>query len=196
MLSRDSILDAGLQILDEGGPEALTMRSLARQLGVTATAIYYHYSGREDLLGSVVDQVCSRIVDPIPAEGPWDDRLRALMNALVDEASAHPAVVAWTITNYARQRPVLRIHELILAILHEAGFDADTAMQVKGVLLRFCVGHLTLRTAAAGPNWRQLPKREFPEHWAAGPAIDRFDSEATFRAGVDALLAGFAPANG
>src|SRR5262249_24989985 len=53
--------------------------------------------------------------------------------------------------------PVLRIHELILAVLDGAGFDPDTAMQVKGALLRYCVGHLTLRTAAGGPDWRQLP---------------------------------------
>jgi AcrR family transcriptional regulator len=193
VLSRESILDAGLEILDEGGPQALSMRSLARRLGVTATAIYYHYAGRDEILESVVDHVCSRIIEPVPADGPWDDRLRTLMMAMVDQASVHPEVVAWTITNFARRRPVLRIHELILAIVHDAGFPPETAMEIKGALLRFCVGHLTLRGAAPGPNWRQLPKREFPEHWAAGEAIDSFDTEANFRAGIDVLLAGFAP---
>jgi len=193
VLSRDSILDAGLEILDEGGPQALSMRTLARRLGVTATAIYYHYSGRDEILESVVDHVCTRIIEPVPADGAWDDRLRALMTAMVDQASAHPEVVTWTITNFSKRRPVLRIHELILAILHGAGFDPATAMEVKGALLRFAVGHLTLRGAAPGTNWRQLPKREFPEHWAAGDAIDKFDTEANFRAGVDALLDGFTP---
>jgi AcrR family transcriptional regulator len=195
VLSRGSILDAGLELLDEGGPAALSMRSLAQKLGVTATAIYYHYSGRDELLESVVDRVCSRIIDPVPADGPWDDRLRALMDGLVDEACAHPAVATWTITTYARKRPVLRIHELILAILHQAGFDPETAMQVKGALLRYCVGHLTLRAAADGPHWRQLPADEFPEHRAAGSAIDAFDPEASFRTGIDLLLAGFTPAD-
>lgn len=189
MLSRESILDAGLQLLDEGGPPALSMRTLARRLGVTATAIYYHYAGREELLEAVVDEVCRRIVAPVPPDGPRDDRLRALATAMVDEAGAHPAVATWVITNYARQGPVLRVHELILAILHEAGVDPDAAMQVKGSLLRYCVGHLTLRAAAPGPHWRELPEDEFPEHWAAGAAIDRFDPEANFRAGIDALLA-------
>jgi AcrR family transcriptional regulator len=192
-LSRASILDAGLELLDEGGPTALSMRTLAQRLGVTATAIYYHYAGREELLESVVDRVCGRIIDPVPAEGPWDDRLRALMSALVDEACAHPAVATWTITNYARKRPVLRIHELMLSILRSAGFDAATAMEIKGVLLRFCVGHLALRAAADGPRWDELPDDEFPEHQAAGPAIDAFDPEANFRTGIDILLAGFTP---
>lgn len=195
-LSRASILDAGLELLDEGGPAALSMRSLAQRLGVTATAIYYHYSGREELLESVVDRVCSRIIDPVGADGPWDDRLRALVGALVDEACAHPAVATWTITNYARKPPVLRIHELMLAILRQAGFDAEVALQIKGVLLRFCVGHLTLRAAADGPHWDELADDEFPEHRAAGPAIDAFDPEANFRAGIDILLAGFTPAPG
>lgn len=193
MLSRDSILDAGLEILDEGGPQALSMRALARRLGVTATAIYYHYSGRDEILESVVDHVCSRIMEPVPPDGPWDDRLRTLMTAMVDQASIHPEVVTWTITNFARRPPVLRIHELILAIVHDAGFPSETAMAIKGALLRYCVGHLTLRAAAPGPSWRQLPEREFPQHRAAGDAIDRFDAEANFHAGVDVLLAGFAP---
>jgi AcrR family transcriptional regulator len=192
-LSRSSILDAGLALLDEGGPAALSMRSLAQELGVTATAIYYHYAGRDELLESVVDRVCSRIIDPVPAEGPWDDRLKALMGALVDQACAHPAVATWTITNYARKRPVLRIHELMLSILRGAGFDAETAMAIKGVLLRFCVGHLTLRAAADGPRWDELSDDELPEHQAAGAAIDAFDPEANFRTGIDILLAGFTP---
>jgi AcrR family transcriptional regulator len=193
MLSRESILDAGLEILDAGGPQALSMRTLARRLGVTATAIYYHYTGRDEILESVVDQICSRIIEPVPTDGPWDDRLRTLMTAMVDQASAHPEVVTWTITNFAKRRPVLRIHELILAIVNDAGFPPETAMEIKGALLRYCVGHLTLRAAAPGPNWRQLPKRDFPEHWRAGDAIDKFDTEANFRAGIDALLAGFTP---
>lgn len=190
MLTRASILDTSLQLLDEGGPEALSMRTLARRLGVTATAIYYHYAGREELLEAVVDEVCRRIVAPVPPDGPWDERLRTLATAMVDEAGVHPAVATWVITNYARRPPVLRIHELILAVLHKAGFDPDAAMQIKGALLRYCVGHLTLRAASPGPHWRELPESEFPEHWAAGAAIDRFDPEANFRAGIDALLAG------
>lgn len=194
MLSRDSILDAGLALLDEGGPEALSMRRLARRLGVTATAIYYHYAGRDELLDSIVDRVCGRILAPVPTEGPWDERLRVLMESLVDEAAAHPAVATWTITHYARRPPVLRIHERILAVLHDGGVDPDTAMQIKGALLRLAVGHLTLRTADPGPPWRELPEREFPAHWTAGAAIDRFDSERNYRDAVDAILAGFAQA--
>lgn len=195
-LSRDSILEAGLALLDEAGPEALSMRALARRLGVTATAIYYHYDGRDELVEGIVDHICGRVLDPVPVDGAWDDRLRALMDRMADEASAHPAVVTWIITTSARRGPVLRIHELILTICREAGFAPDVAMAIKGSLLRHVVGHLTLRTAAPGPHWRQLPKGDFPEHWAAGAAIDCFDPEANFRAGVDALLAAFTPESG
>lgn len=191
MLSRDAILDAGLELLDERGPAALSMRAIGQRLGVTATALYYHYEGQEDLLEAIVDRVCDRIVRAVPDGPAWDDRLQLLMSALVDEASAHPDVFAWVVTEYARRRAVREIHELMLEILDVGGFDPEMALQVKGALLRLSVGHLILRTAAAGPAWSQLPEGEFPRHWQAGSALDTFDPEAHFRIAVDMILEGF-----
>src|SRR5215831_9473233 len=47
---RDDILRAALQLVDERGTVALTMRQVAGLLGYSATALYQHFASKEDLL--------------------------------------------------------------------------------------------------------------------------------------------------
>ena len=49
-LHQEQIVDAALALLDEGGIENLTMRRLGDRLGITAAALYWHVSSRQDLL--------------------------------------------------------------------------------------------------------------------------------------------------
>ena len=54
-LSRDRVLRAAVAIADEDGIEALTIRSLAQELGVKPMAIYYHVANKSEILDSIVD---------------------------------------------------------------------------------------------------------------------------------------------
>jgi AcrR family transcriptional regulator len=191
-LNREAILRAGLELVDEGGSAQLTMRALAQKLGVTATALYYYFDGRDALFEALVDHVCRSIVAAAPDDGPWADRLRALLDALVAEGVRHRSVLALTITEYGKREPVLRIHEAILAILADGGFAMDAAVYVKGAVMRFCVGHLIFTDVAPGLDWRDLAADEFPRYRAAGAVHDGFDPAREFRLGLDALLDGIA----
>jgi AcrR family transcriptional regulator len=192
MLTAGKILDAALALVDEGGVENLTMRRLAERLDVSATAIYHYFDGRDALLQALMDRVCAQIVSTAPASGSWDERLRGMLTAMVEYALAHPRAATWAIIAYARRPPMLRLHEAILMVLADAGFSPDASVHVKGALLRFCVGHITLNESAQGHEWRRLPKTSFPHYRATGPALDAFDPAAHFRIGLDALLAGLA----
>jgi AcrR family transcriptional regulator len=190
VLSREAILDAALDLVDEVGPGNLTMRGLAQRLGVTAAAIYYYFDGRDQLVEALLDEVCLRIVARYERVGSWQDQLCDLLRAMVDHAVAHPTASMWAVTTYARQPPMLRLHEAILEILGDAGFDPETATQIKGAALRFCIGHLAMSEARPGHAWRQVSKRSFPRYYASGPALDRFDPAEHFELGLRALLRG------
>lgn len=192
MLSREVIVQAGIELVDAGGASRLTMRALAQRLGVTATAIYYYFDSRDDVLEAVIDQVCGSIVAATPDEGPWEGRLQTLLEALVAEGFAHRSILALTITEYGKKQPVLRIHEAILAILADGGFTTESAVYVKGAVMRFCVGHLISQDVAPGLDWRDLPPAEFPLYRSAGSVHDSFDTTRAFRLGLDALLRGIA----
>lgn len=60
-LSRDKILDAGLEILDAYGLGDLTMRRLATQLGVAPGALYWHFANKQAL----IESIARRILEPL-----------------------------------------------------------------------------------------------------------------------------------
>jgi TetR/AcrR family tetracycline transcriptional repressor len=192
MLTREKIVEAGLAIVDEQGQERLTMRGLAQRLGVTATAIYHYVEGRDELLEAILDHVCAAIVADADDSGDWRHRLSSLLESLIEHSMTHPAASVWAITSYARQEPMLRLHEAILATLDDAGFPPREAVRIKGILLRFCVGHLVLHESAPGHEWRTLPKDRFPHYRAAGPALDVSRPAEVFTSGLTLLITGLA----
>jgi len=52
----ERILDAAEKIYRKDGADALSMRRMADELGITATALYRHYAGKDDLLDAVADR--------------------------------------------------------------------------------------------------------------------------------------------
>lgn len=106
-LNRDRVLRAAVARADQSGIEALSMRSLAQELGVVPMALYKHVANKEQLLDGMVELVVGEI-DP-PADGPdWRSAIRervlsarrALLRhpwALrVIESAAPPPPPSWT----------------------------------------------------------------------------------------------------
>src|SRR3954470_8344091 len=80
-LSRDQILDAALALLAEAGLGALTMRALARRLGIDPMALYHYFADKEALLGAAADRSFAALRPRMPRTGDWRARLRALARA-------------------------------------------------------------------------------------------------------------------
>jgi AcrR family transcriptional regulator len=90
--TRDRLIDAAAQLLDEGGPAAVTLREVGRLAGVSHNAPYKHFAGKEDLLAAVAARELSR---PRPAaagrRGSPAEDLSHVMHGYVDWAMRHPA---------------------------------------------------------------------------------------------------------
>lgn len=54
---REQIAEAALKLAVSGGTAALTVKNIAREIGVTPPALYRHYAGKPEILGAVVDHV-------------------------------------------------------------------------------------------------------------------------------------------
>lgn len=64
---RRALLDAGLELAREGGPDAVVLREATRRVGVSANAAYRHFADRDALLAEVVDLAQGRAADVIAA---------------------------------------------------------------------------------------------------------------------------------
>jgi AcrR family transcriptional regulator len=91
-LTRSLVVDAARAQLEREGAEHLSLRGLARELGVTAPALYAYVDDKDDLLAAVATQHFAALVarfEAIEADDPID-RIRALSRAYVDHARSSP----------------------------------------------------------------------------------------------------------
>src|SRR6266511_1850750 len=132
-LSRDRILQAALELVDERGIESLTMRKLSQALGFEAMSLYNHVANKDDVLDGILDLVLGESEPPSPA-GEWDAAIRASAVSVHDALRRHP----WACTLLmapGRVRPArLRYMDLLLGRLREAGFSAETTYNAYHVL--------------------------------------------------------------
>ena len=125
-LSREVVADRALVIADAEGIEAVTIRRLATDLGVTPMALYWHFRTKEDLLAGLADRVLDAV--EVPARtGDWVADIRAAMNALVTAMRPHPQIAPLVSGQIMRNPTGLDITEMALATLEDAGFTPEAA---------------------------------------------------------------------
>ncbi len=132
-LSRDRIVNAALELADEGGIESLTMRRLGTVLGFEAMSLYNHVANKDDVLDGILDLVLDECEPPSPA-GDWAAAIRTSAISVHDALRRHP----WScplLMSPGRIRPArLRYMDLLLGCLREAGFTAETTYSAYHVL--------------------------------------------------------------
>src|ERR1700728_31064 len=91
-LTKSAVVDQALKLADSVGLEALTIRKLATELGVTPMALYWHFRSKEELLTGLVERVWGEIdLAGVDRGAPWPDQVRTLFESLVAVLRAHPA---------------------------------------------------------------------------------------------------------
>ena len=141
-LSHEVILERALVVLDERGPEGLTMRGLAGELGVGPMALYTYFRSKDELLDAVRDQVL-RGLAATPTDGDWVDRLRAIGTSLYRLLVAHPTLIHLFATRPLAGTEAAEATEAQLSALRDAGFDRVTAAQAHLTLLHHALGAAT-----------------------------------------------------
>jgi AcrR family transcriptional regulator len=140
-LSRDRVLRAALELADEGGVEALSMRKLADELGVKAMSLYNHVANKEDLLDAITDAVMTEI--PAPAAGAdWQTQVREIAISAHETLLRHP----WVVGLGARRRPgpgLLRYGDSLLGCFRNAGFSKELTYHAYHVIEGYILGYTT-----------------------------------------------------
>jgi AcrR family transcriptional regulator len=139
-LSRERVLRAALALADGGGAEALTMRKLARELGVESPmSLYNHVAGREDLLDGLVDIVFAEI-DPPEIGGDWKTELRKRALSTRAALRRHPWANGLLESRTNPGPANLRLHNAVLGCLREGGFSVEEAIHAYSVLDAYVYG--------------------------------------------------------
>jgi AcrR family transcriptional regulator len=129
-LTRSAVVERALQLADAGGLDALTIRKLAQELGVTPMALYWHFRSKDELLNGLADRVWSEIDVNVEALAPWPRQLRGLLESLVRVLRAHPAAPQLLLGSEKQDEAALRATEVTLEVLRGAGFDPRHASEI------------------------------------------------------------------
>ncbi|MEU5260921.1 TetR/AcrR family transcriptional regulator [Amycolatopsis sp. NPDC021455] len=188
MLDTEAILDAALACIDDTG--RLTMAELATRLGVSASSIYHHFSGRTAIVEALRERMATAI-EPAPLDGSdWGEQVARWMRGYRRALAEHPALIPLLNEQTMTAGPVLHAYERIAILLRHNGVPVREVVLWIGVLDCYAVGS-ALDLAAPDEVWR-LERDDLPTLGDAIGAAPRGRDRAdeAFDLGLEALLTG------
>ena len=139
-LSRQLVLRAALDYVDQHGLEALSMHKLGAELGVKAMSLYKHVADKDDLLDGIV----GLLWDELPAEPPavdWRAAIGQLAAALRDLVHRHPHAAPLLMSRQEiRERP-LRIAHGVLRLMLGDGVPEQCAVALLRTVIPYGIGY-------------------------------------------------------
>ena len=195
------IISAAASIVEEKGPEGITMREVADRVGYSPTAIYLYFKNKEQLLDETVNRAYEWFADWIEAAGKTGnplDGLRREAHAYLDWGLGNPAMYRlmfeWGYLGdispeaiFARRRGWRRSRQLVERAMEEGllkrSLDSALATDVMWV-------------ATHGATSLAISGRMFGNPGVADPAVVSARSHVLVDAAVDGWLTDWAPGRG
>ena len=204
-LSRDAIVERALSVMDADGPDAVTIRRIAQEFGVTPMALYWHVANKDELLAAMGDALLAGVTLP-PATGAWHVQLRGVVDVLIRELARHPAAAELVFPRVLVAEAGLELTEFTLTLLEDAGFSREQAADLARMGLQtamMLVTQLPGSESQAAEEERDallaqkrahietLPADLYPHvRAAAEPLTDCDDVPAYYSFGVDLYIEG------
>ncbi|MER5254579.1 MULTISPECIES: TetR family transcriptional regulator [unclassified Streptomyces] len=196
-LNREQVLVAAAGLVKQHGPQGLTMRKLAAELGTAVTSIYWHVGNRESLLDALVERTVADLREIRPSGTTPARRIVSVARALRRQLRDHPHLVAMVHERGLTERMFLPAQQVLVHEVHAAGLRGARAADAVRAVQVHVVGHVLVeRNRERAPV--QRPGEE--ELWGAqtaeeDPALARalarpVDPEALFTLSVRALVSG------
>jgi AcrR family transcriptional regulator len=201
-LSRDRVLQAALELADEGGSGALTMQQIGRRLSVEAMSLYRHVRNKDDILDGMVDLVFAEVELPVDRSS-WRTVLRARSISTRAALRRHPWAITLMESRMAPGPANLRSHEDTLTVLLDSGCSATTATHVYNLVDSYVLGFALQEVNLPFSNAEELaivgdellaqvPADAYPNLVRVGNELlaSGFDYGNEFEFGLDLILDG------
>lgn len=193
-LGNDQLVAAALAVVDRDGLAALTMRSVARELGVATMGLYRYVADRQALELLVVDHLFRSIDLSLPDAG-WQERVRVLLDRTRVAVARHPGLVPLVLRHRQAAPGSLRLIEVMLSVLTEGGLDGTDRVLAQRTLIGHLLGFLQNEHFAAlsGPGtivMSELSPDEYPLLARTAADARSVPPDEEFRRGLDIVLRG------
>ncbi|HEY2562455.1 MAG TPA: TetR/AcrR family transcriptional regulator [Acidimicrobiales bacterium] len=204
-LSREAVIDAALVVLAEVGPDGLTMRRVATELGTAAASLYGYVANKEELIELVVDRVFAEVPIPDVDTDDWQAESKRYMLDCRDAFARHRGTAGLTLGRIPLGPNSLVLIEASVGILRRAGLP-DRICGFAGDLFGLYMGAAVHESEmwrdrdeggeeqlAMMQEWfLSLPPDQFPNMLALAGAMVEGTIDERFEWGLDLLIRGVA----
>jgi AcrR family transcriptional regulator len=147
-ISRETVLDTAMRIVEEHGLAALSMRRLAAELGVAVTGIW-HVGNREVLIGQLVERVVGRLGDITATGHTPEQRIVAVGHQLRRLIHDHPHMIALVYEHGQTALMMLPAERALAREIGAAGLRGTQGALAVRAVLHHVVGHVLLERAVS-----------------------------------------------
>jgi len=206
-LTEDEILDATLQLLDEGGASGASVRGIAAKVGVAPNAVYTYFQDKAAVIRALVERLFGEVDQGVFADRaqPWRQRVESLAVELRARLAAHPGAVVLMIGQPRTGPNALALSERLLQLFADAGLTPTDAARASHLLFGYVFSSVALdiadlnqpgppttteRTAARHQAFAAAPADHFPRIAAAAGALAGNISAEQYLWGLHRILDG------
>jgi AcrR family transcriptional regulator len=197
--THEQLARRALAIMDAHGPDGLTMRELARELGMGTMALYRYFPSKEALMDAAVDLAAADINVPDAIGEPWRQQLLELAQSVYDAGRTHPSLARERFKRPLQSRGALKITDRAIALLLQAGLpEADAVAAFKAILIH-TLGAAWFAASESDPAVKRvashrhatLPAEQVPAMARVADELTAaLGSDQAFKLGITALLDG------
>ena len=138
-LSRDRALTAAVAVADVEGLGSLTMRRLARELGVEAMSLYHHVANKDDILDGMVELVFQEIELP-SVEDDWMHAMQVRAVSVRTTLKRHPWAISIMQSRSAPGPAALGDLDALIGSCRRAGFSVEMAAHAVSLIDSYVYG--------------------------------------------------------
>jgi TetR/AcrR family transcriptional regulator, tetracycline repressor protein len=206
-LTEDEILDATLQLLDEGGANGVSVRGIAARVGVAPNAVYTYFADKAAVIRALVERLFGEVDHGVFADRaqPWRQRVESLAVELRARLAAHPGAVILMIGQPRTGPNALALSERLLQLFADAGLTPTDAARASHLLFGYVFSSVALdvadlsqsepptteqRITARHQTFAAAPVDQFPRVKAAAAALAGNISAEQYLWGLHRILDG------
>jgi len=159
-LSRETVIEAALDLVDTDGLPALNLRRLAGRLGISAMTPYHYFDDKADLLTAMVVHALAPLAGDLDPNVGWDKQINDAMHDLHDILERHPGVVELIMAESETAR-LDDFRQGLITTLRNAGLSRTRSADVLRSLTSYIFGYAVLSRLRPGTRGHEPQRNSF-----------------------------------
>jgi AcrR family transcriptional regulator len=202
--SLERIVSVALEIVDETGTDAFSMRLLADRLRSGTATLYRHLAGKDELMSYVVDRILGEVDIETDADAlsstTWQVSTARGASAFYEVLRSHPNALPLLVSQVPVGPNALINRERSMAVFLACGFPLDLAARAYTAVAHYVVGFALQQHAPGAPQpedaarlrdfYRALDAETYPATVAAADELTSVPLDEEFRFGLQLVLDG------